>query len=185
MDILVFTIFVCLYCKVHTHQIGLKPSSSLCISIGWRGPRHDKLLSFAFTLVAHVVCIATALDAKTVYLLPLSLIRSPSGGSSRGFACTLCRPPRQPFLTDPQPAVSANTDAVSGKILGLCELAAEKDKCLFWDFKGLIIVGFYWLFIPLLEWNQSFPIPCSLNSYSNLISSSTKKFLRSHVAKSP
>ena len=28
------------------------------------------------------MCIATALDAKTVYLLPLSLIRSPSGGSS-------------------------------------------------------------------------------------------------------
>ena len=132
MDILLFTIFVCLYCKVHTHQNGLKPSSSLCISIGWRGPRHDKLLSFAFTLVAHVVCIATALDAKTVYLLPLSLIRSPL----RGFACTLCKPSRQPFLTDPQPAVSANTDAVSGKILGLCELAAEKDKCLFWDFKG-------------------------------------------------
>ena len=88
-----FTIFVCLYCKVHTHQNGLKPSSSLCISIGWRAPWHDKLLSFAFTLVAHVVCIAAALDAKTVYLLPLSLIRSPSGGSSRGFACTLCKLP--------------------------------------------------------------------------------------------
>ena len=43
----------------------------------------------------------------------------------RGFACALCKPSTR-HSPHPQTAVSANTDAVSGKIPGLCVSSSQK-----------------------------------------------------------
>ena len=62
------------------------------------------------------------------------------GGLSGEALLALCVTLPPPFPTEEQTAVSANTDAVSGKIPGLCvssncELVPEKDKCLYCDIK--------------------------------------------------